>query len=54
MLEKAAAWLCEGKIVAVKGIGGFHLLCDATSAEAVQRLRERKKRDRKPFAVLFR
>ncbi|HKM52014.1 MAG TPA: carbamoyltransferase HypF [Isosphaeraceae bacterium] len=52
-LEEAAELLRGGAILAVKGIGGFHLLCDATSHAVVQRLRERKKRDRKPFAVLF-
>ena len=52
-LEAAAKALLDGKIVAVKGIGGFHLVCLAEDASAVQRLRERKKRYHKPFAVMF-
>lgn len=46
--------LREGLIVAIKGIGGFQLACDATSETTVQRLRDRKHRDQKPFAVMVR
>ena len=52
-LQALAEALREGHIVAVKGIGGFHLLVEARNTAAVQRLRERKHRDQKPFAVLF-
>ena len=44
--------LREGKIAAVKGLGGFHLACDATHEQTVQTLRQRKWREKKPFAVM--
>ncbi len=43
----------QGQIVAVKGIGGYLLLCDATNEKTIQELRQRKNRPRKPFAVLY-
>lgn len=49
----AAQSIKKGSIVAVKGLGGFHLLCDASNTAAVERLRERKRRATKPFAVMF-
>ena len=46
--------LKKGKIIAMKGMGGYHMACDAFNEKAVKTLRERKKRDGKPFAVMFR
>ncbi|HXW08278.1 MAG TPA: carbamoyltransferase HypF [Vicinamibacterales bacterium] len=53
-LRVAVRALEAGCIVAIKGLGGFHLACDATSAAAIDRLRQRKRRDEKPFAVMAR
>ncbi|CUS35151.1 carbamoyltransferase HypF [Candidatus Nitrospira nitrificans] len=52
-LRQAHSMLDQGLIVAVKGLGGFQLWVDAQSEKAVRRLRERKRRPEKPFAVLF-
>jgi hydrogenase maturation protein HypF len=51
-VEKAAELLRAGRILAVKGLGGFHLAVDATDDEAVRRLRSRKYREEKPLAIM--
>ncbi len=53
ILKELKRLLYRGKIIAVKGVGGFQLICDATNNRVVERLRKLKNRDRKPFAVMF-
>ncbi|MEO5355726.1 MAG: carbamoyltransferase HypF [Nitrospirae bacterium YQR-1] len=51
-LLKAVEYLKQGAILAVKGLGGYHLCCDALNEEALRRLRNKKRRDKKPFAMM--
>jgi hydrogenase maturation protein HypF len=51
-LQMARDYLRKGKILAIKGLGGYHLACDASNPEAVTELRRRKKRSDKPFALM--
>lgn len=52
MIDNTVYFIEQGNILAIKGVGGYHLVCDASNDEAVQRLRERKKRPSKPYAVM--
>ncbi len=54
ILKEISEQISRGNSVAVKGLGGYHLMCDATNESAVGRMRRRKQRDAKPFAVMFR
>ncbi len=54
IIAQCAKSIDNGKIIAIKGQGGFHLACNALDQNAVQKLREKKNRDGKPFAVMFR
>src|SRR4030043_554128 len=51
-IEKTIELLKNGKIVAIKGLGGFHIACDASNEEAVNRLRLKKRKSNKPFALM--
>ena len=52
VIKKSIELLKEGNILAIKGVGGYHLICDATNQEAIKKLRDRKRRPTKPFAVM--
>lgn len=54
ILNSLAQTINSGKVIAIKGLGGYNLVCDAGNDEAVQSIRKFKNRDKKPFAVMFR
>ncbi|MBM4077489.1 MAG: carbamoyltransferase HypF, partial [Planctomycetes bacterium] len=53
-IRSAAQAILDGKIVAIRGVGGYQLVCDATSSAAITRLRDRKRRPEKPLAIMCR
>lgn len=53
-IELAKSYLKSGKIIAIKGLGGIHLACDARNTNLISELRKRKQRDEKPFAIMCR
>jgi hydrogenase maturation protein HypF len=54
ILQEVSLQIASGRTVAIKGMGGYHLMCDALNNNAVSELRNKKQRDAKPFAVMFR
>lgn len=52
IIDKAVELISKGNIIAIKGVGGYHLICDATNDDAVKKMRERKRRPSKPYAVM--
>ena len=53
LIRIACRHIDSGKVIAIKGLGGYNLVCDATNKAAVDEIRKFKKRERKPFAVMF-
>ena len=53
IIKEVATYISKGKIIAIKNANGYLLCCDATNSEVVEKLRSKKKRPNKPFAVLY-